>query len=213
MAASTQHDLEAQLAEAKVRIAALEAALSAKVQPDPLTQCCGFSIEQLAEKLEEVYEDHFEPKVKVRGIYMTPPTAGFVWSINHAVFLLNKEADEVEDSEWNCSCATPEMCRHDCETTECYNEWRTEEEAKGAEHRLPVRNFKVAIKSGWRLERNIKKAEEQWDIARRRYKNALMTHCEDPSADEHLASLSEEEDWWEKEIERLRELRDERAGE
>lgn len=158
MAAPTQQELMAQLAEAKTRIAALEAALAARDED-------------------------------------------------------SADGDDEEDDQWECcSCATPEMCRGDCETSEFFSDWREEEKTKGVEHHLPVRDFKKALKSGWGLEHNIKKAEEQWGIARRQYQRALLEELDEATNSEQLTAFSDEEDFWTKEVNRLYELRDERVA-
>jgi hypothetical protein len=160
MAAPTQQELMAQLAEAKTRIAALEAALAAKEQ----------------------HED-------------------------------SVDGDDEEDDQWECcSCATPEMCDGDCKTREFFSDWREEEKTKGVEHHLPVRDFKKALKSGWGLEHRIKKAEEQWGIARRQYQRALLEELDEANNSEQLIAFSDEEDFWTNEVNRLWELRDERAA-
>jgi hypothetical protein len=64
-----------------------------------------------------------------------------------------------QDSEWDCSCATPEMCRGGCCTCEDFADWCAEEKEEGIEHAHPVREFKAALKGIWGLERYLKRSE------------------------------------------------------
>jgi hypothetical protein len=179
MAVSTQQlDLETQLAEAKTRIAALEAALAAKEQVDPASECCGFSRKEMAEKLSES---------------MGKTSDELLRAINDAVKELAHKL-YYEDSEWDCSCATPEMCRGDCGTDEHFCEWAKEEKEKGVTHRLPVHDFKVAWRGGWGIPRRILEVEEHLKIAQ----HALATGEGD------LRVLQKNVESWEKALQVLR---------
>ena len=195
MSASTQNDLEAQLAEAKVRIAALEAALAAKEKRDPVTECCGYSCEEMAEQLAETLGKSKDAVLE--AIYRAPQDLALQYFY--------------DDSEWDCSCVTPEMCRGDCccETSEMFHAWLTEQRAKGIKHRYPVRAFNAANKGLWGIDYRIRDAEEHWAMARRRYKDALLKDSDGPDRDEKLSAFSDDVDAIEAELERLGKLRQE----
>lgn len=158
---STQLDLETQLAEAKVRIAALEAALAEKEKVDPATECCGFSRKEVAQELESLFE-------RCHELTLAQPmrAADIEYRLDLAVEALKLFKGEPDDSEWDCSCATPEMCRGECGTHDCFCEWTKEEKAKGATHTRPVHDFKVAWRGGWGLPRRIAETEQHLENAR-----------------------------------------------
>lgn len=48
-----------------------------------------------------------------------------------------------EDDEWDCSCATPEMCQGDCETSSEFRTWNHAEKAHGRTYKRPIEAFKL----------------------------------------------------------------------
>jgi hypothetical protein len=60
------------------------------------------------------------------------------FAVRRAIFQTTADAD----SEWNCSCATPECCASSCETSQIYQQW-----IKSAPCYLhPLHEFKKALK-------------------------------------------------------------------
>lgn len=47
------------------------------------------------------------------------------------------------DEEWDCSCAMPEMCQGECETSEEFRAWTAKEIAEGRTHTKPITAFKM----------------------------------------------------------------------
>lgn len=89
------------------------------------------------------------------------------------------------DSDWDCSCATPECCAGDCCTADDFKDWSEEEKTKGAEHKQPLRDFHAANRSAWGLERQLKRAEEDLRIMQKAY-------------EEVLAEDDKDKPWWER---------------
>lgn len=156
---------DAQIAELKARVAALEAALAAKEEPDYRTECCGHDRYAVGDKLQEVLTDWWPITTHKQD---GKPVEGTISGAFHeALKLMDAEAADRKahpekyeaDSEWDCSCMTPECCCGGCQTSEGFKEWCAMEKECGEEHRLPVRDFKKANRGPWGLERRIAAVE------------------------------------------------------
>ncbi len=102
----------------------------------------------------------------------------------------NDKWDEYEnDSEWDCSCATPEMCRGGCCTSEDFKDWNTEEKVKGVVHEQPLHDFKIANRGVWGIERRLKRAELDVQNMEKYYLETL----ENASTDSFNVSMSKDE--------------------